>query len=171
MLKPHPFNRIEQKMKILFPKIILNPLTLFFSLLLLTSCTQLFSIVPSGNANEDIKFEFYKNDNNDELIELKVESVILERRVFNIWRQNWIIWVKENSSPVILKNIKYKEIPTGLVETVKPKNIKVGSSNRVSVGGALLSGETGYRVEVFHLYQYGEVILVRGGGVFISERR
>ena len=52
-----------------------------------------------------------------------------------------------------------------------PKNIKVGSSNRVSVGGALLSGETGYRVEVFHLYQYGEVILVRGGGVFISERR
>ena len=52
-----------------------------------------------------------------------------------------------------------------------PKNIKVGSSNRVSVGGALLSGETGYRVEVFHLYQYGEVIAAKGGWVIISERR
>ena len=75
-------------MKISFPKIILKFLTLFFSVLILTSCTQLFTTVPSGNINEDIKFEFYKNDDSNELIELKVESVILERRIFNIWRQN-----------------------------------------------------------------------------------
>lgn len=78
-------------MKISFPKIILKFLTLFFSVLILTSCTQLFTIVPSGNINDDIKFEFYKNDDSDELIELKVESVILETKRFRRWRKIWSI--------------------------------------------------------------------------------
>jgi hypothetical protein len=82
------------------------------------------------------------------LIELKVESVILERKIINIWKQNWIIWAKDNSAPVILKNIKYKEIPAGLVETIKPKNIKAGSSYGVSVSATLLSGVSAYGVEV-----------------------
>ena len=74
------------------------------------------------------------------MIELKIESVILKRGIFNIWRQNWIIWVKK-SAPVIFKKNKYKKIPTGLVETIKPKNIKAGSSYRISVSGAILSGK------------------------------
>ncbi|MBC8284864.1 MAG: hypothetical protein H8E32_13695 [Nitrospinae bacterium] len=158
-------------MKIPLPNNILKILTLLASLLFLTSCAQLFTIVPSGNTNEDVKFEFYKNDNNDETLELKVESVILERRIFNIWRQVWSIWEKGNSETPSLKHIKYKEIPIGLVEIVKPKKILVGSSYRVSVSGTLLSGETAYGIEVFHLNEYGDVIIAKGGGVIISERR
>jgi len=157
-------------MKITIPNNILKILTLLISLLFLTSCAQLFTIVPSGNINEDVKFEFYKNDNKDELLELNVESVILERRVFNIWRQIWIVWEKENSAS--LKNIKYKEIPTGLTEIIKPKKIRVGSSHRISVSGTLLSGERAYGIEVFHLNEEGEIIIAKGGGgVIVSERR
>jgi hypothetical protein len=58
-----------------------------------------------------------------------------------------------------------------LVETIKPKNIKAGSSYRISVSGAILSGETVYGIEVFHLNEDGEVIVAKGGGVIISERR
>ncbi len=159
-------------MKLSFPKNLFKTATLFFSLLLLTSCAQLFTIVPSGNINEEVKFEFYKKDNNDETVELKVESVILERRIFNIWRQIWILWEKENSKPASLKNINYGETPAGLVEIIKPKKIKVGSSYRVSVSGTHLSGETAYGIEVFHLNEDGEVIIAKGGGgVIISERR
>ena len=158
-------------MKSPFPNNILKILPLLFPLLFLTSCAQLFTIIPNGNINDEIKFEFYKNDNNAETIELKVESVILERRSFNIWRTVWSIWEKGNSEPAFLKNIKYKETPTGLVEIVKPKEIKVGSSYRVTVSGTLLSGEIAYGIEVFHLNEDGDVIIAKGGGVIISERR
>ena len=105
-------------------------------------------------------------------MELKVESVILERRIFNIWRRIWIISARGNLESASLKNIKYKEIPTGLAETVKPKKIRVGSSYKVSVSGTLLSGETAYGIEVFHLIEDGEVIVAKeGGGIIISERR
>lgn len=134
-------------MKISFPKIILKFLTLFFSVLILTSCTQLFTIVPSGNINDDIKFEFYKNDDSDELIELKVESVILETKRFRRWRKIWSIWAK--GEPTYLKNIKYGETPTGMVEVMKPKNLYVRESYRVSVSGKTSSGAMFYAVEVF----------------------
>lgn len=134
-------------MKISFPKIILKFLTLFFSVLILTSCTQLFTIVPSGNINDDIKFEFYKNDDSDELIELKVESVILETKRFRRWRKIWSIWAK--GEPTYLKNIKYGETPTGMVEVMKPKNLYVRESYRVSVSGKTSSGAIFYAVEVF----------------------
>ena len=78
---------------------------------------------------------------------------------------------EKNSAPVILKNIKYKEIPTGFVETIKPKNIKVGLSYRIPVSGSLLSGETAYGVGMFHLHEDEEVIVAKGGEVIILERR
>jgi len=44
-----------------------------------------------------------------------------------------------------------------LVETIKPKNIKAGSSYKILVSGALLSGETAYGVKLVHLNEDGEV--------------
>jgi hypothetical protein len=70
----------------------------------------------------------YNNNTADKTVELKVESIILERRVFNIWRQNLIIWGNENSKPALFKNVNYEETPDGLVEIIKPKIIKLGSS-------------------------------------------
>ncbi len=157
-------------MKFSFPNNFFKISTLFFSLLFSISCAQFFTIVPSGNINEDVKFEFYKNNTTDKTVELKVESVALERRIFNIWRQVWVIWEKENSKPASLKNINYGEAPAGLDETIKPKKIKVGSSYKISVSGTLLSGETAYGIEVFHLSEDGEVI-VASEGIIISERR
>jgi len=166
MLKPHLFNHFEQKMKIFLPKIILTPLTLLFSFLLLTSCTQLFSIVPSGNTNEDIKFEFYKNDNHDELIELKVESVILETKRFRRWRKIWSI--SANEEPTYLENIKYGETPTGMVEIMKPKNLYVRESYRVSISGMASSGAIFYSVEVFIINEDGRVIKIKNGQAFVN---
>ncbi len=160
------FKRIEQKMKILFPKTILSPLTLFFPLLLLTSCTQLFSIVPSGNANEDIKFEFYKNDNNDELIELKVESVILETKRFRRWRQIWSIWAKGERT--YLKNIKYGETPTGFTGSMKPKKLYVREFHKVSVSGMTSSGAIFYAVEVFIINEDGGIITIKNGQTMMN---
>jgi hypothetical protein len=153
-------------MKISFPKIILKFLTLFFSVLILTSCTQLFTTVPSGNINDDIKLKFYKNDDSDELIELKVESVILETKRFRRWRKIWSIWAK--GEPTYLKNIKYGETPTGMVEVMEPKNLYARESYRVSVSGNISSGAIFYAVEVFIINEDGGVIKIKNGQTMMN---
>lgn len=153
-------------MKIPLPNNILKSLTLFFPILFLTSCTQLFTIVPSGSINDDIQFEFYKNDTNDELIELKVDSVILETKRFRRWRKIWSIWAK--GEPTYLKNIKYGETPTGLVEIMKPKNLFTRESYRVSVSGKTSSGAIFYAVEVFIINEDGGIIKIKNGQAMMN---
>jgi hypothetical protein len=160
------FKPIEQKMKIPFPIITFKVLALFCLVLSLTSCTQLFTIVPSGNINEDIKFEFYKDEKNEELIELKVQSVILETKRFRRWRKIWSIWAKDE--PTYLKNIKYGETPTGMVETMKPKKLYMREFYKVSVSGMTSSGATFYAVEVFIMNEDGGIITIKNGQAMMN---
>jgi hypothetical protein len=129
-------------------------------------CTQLFTIVPSGNINEDIKFDFYKNKNKADRLELKIDSVILETKRFRRWRKVWSICAK--GEPTYLKNIKYGETPTGLVETKKPKKLNMREFYRVSVSGKTSSGAIFYAVEIFIINEDGGIIKIKNGQVLVN---
>lgn len=148
-------------MKFLFPNSFLKVLTIFCLGLFLTSCSQHFTIVPSGNIKEGIKFEFYNYKNHADMIELKVGDVTLEKKANNQWERVWSIWGEGKFSSAFLKNIKYGEIPTGLVEQIKPKKLEAGQTYRVMIDGLPSSGPIAYGGEVFIINEDGEAIIIK----------
>lgn len=137
----------------------LKVLTILCWALFLTSCSQLLTIVPSGNIKDSIKFEFYKSRNHLDIIELKVSSVTLQKNINNQWENIWSIFGEGKFGSAFLKNIKYGEIPTGLVEQMKPKKLEPGQIYRVYISGMPSSGPKANGGEVFTINEDGEAIV------------